>query len=528
MYNIMRFLKFEQPTDPFEKMLKKLQEYYIDIIAWVDKASKSSMYSYFNTECELDDFNVTHKFSRCFVTRQFIKMLLTKSIREDKIENIDSLYTMTPSDILIEEYELNGPSFPDHLFLIIKYKNKFYLLQSYYFAYRISGKYGLIALDETEYQELKDIIEGYKYKGYQNIKVCRTLLSSSLNSLTEDEQTLCNDILKLNNRLSNFTGIDSSKHFRDVSIMYKNTDSNEVIDSVFIMTLDNFILNFSNNLTNIFISMSNKDANTLKISNIEIYNEYLYYDSFINNDTIINNDIIDINKFNSLVGYDFKQIDDNLLSLDDYLFLITNDVNSNNCLGIQKIISGNKNYDTIFINILNSINVTRILREIYELIYSSVKILNVKLKTVNPEDIFNDINKQVDDIFKAKRAILTKDQESDFLQIVEKEYKKAIDEARLNNLPQPEYEKIANEVEQKIIERTRGILFGNKTISNTPEEDKYIDSIILEGRYPSDWSREQIIAASAPPPESLSLAMYKLKYIKYKTKYQNLKKLSSL
>ena len=112
--------------------------------------------SYLNEVCyvETKASHESHALAKCGETAKILIKLFT---------SIDS--NLVNSDIQIIEYSIFGYYYPDHTFLIIKYKTKIYLLQSYYYSYFFSGKYGLQELSSNEYSLLEQILSVYdKYK----------------------------------------------------------------------------------------------------------------------------------------------------------------------------------------------------------------------------------------------------------------------------------------------------------------------------------------------------------------------------
>ena len=113
----------------------------------INKISSVQMYQSFlkNKDCL---FSAT----QCSNTRDFFVDLFTN-------ENIkDCIYYKNDKIISIEIYSLFGSymlsnkkfiNIPDHTFIILKFMDEIYLLQSYYNAYNYSGAYGLRKMDKN-------------------------------------------------------------------------------------------------------------------------------------------------------------------------------------------------------------------------------------------------------------------------------------------------------------------------------------------------------------------------------------------
>ena len=94
---------------------------------------------------------------------------------------------------------IGGPLFPDHTFVLINVRGEQFLLQSYYYAYLLSGKYGVLQLDAESLAELDDILNIYKAITAGEVWISHHLL------------------LTLRLRLSRFTGIDSSRSVGNIA-----------------------------------------------------------------------------------------------------------------------------------------------------------------------------------------------------------------------------------------------------------------------------------------------------------------------
>ena len=135
---------------------------------------------------------VSHSFARCYTTRSII----------DELFGISKWYNYSqflPDDMVFRIISIGGPLFPDHTFVLIKVRGEIFLLQSYYYAYLLSGKYGVLQLDAESIAELDTILNTYK-------------------AITNDEMYITPELLlNLKVRLSVFTGIDSSRSVGNIA-----------------------------------------------------------------------------------------------------------------------------------------------------------------------------------------------------------------------------------------------------------------------------------------------------------------------
>lgn len=175
----------------FEYLLQQLQNNYGTIMALLQ-----AFYAAFSLRIQdlpnyldiSDPHTISHSVARCYSTRCVLSQIF----------GILSWYRtpgLVSDDMLLTSISLGGEDFPDHTFVTIKYKDDVYILQSYYFSYLLSGKYGVIKVSGNELQELADIITEYQY----------------LENNYDIQRIYDNNV-----RLSKFTGVDSSRHHGNV------------------------------------------------------------------------------------------------------------------------------------------------------------------------------------------------------------------------------------------------------------------------------------------------------------------------
>jgi len=131
------------------------------------------------------DIHRSHSHFRCWSSRRFLELLVGFDLLPHKAPEA--------GDVEVTEVSIGGRMFPDHTFIIIGYNNTYYIMQSYYYAYSMTGKYGLIKLSEGEKDLLKQLLGSYQ----EYAKTTR-------------------DVSHLNNILSTFTGVNSVEHGPDM------------------------------------------------------------------------------------------------------------------------------------------------------------------------------------------------------------------------------------------------------------------------------------------------------------------------
>jgi hypothetical protein len=193
----IKFLLLENGfgDDTFQSLLKTIQSRFGFFTAILNR-----FYPSFSRDIpQLNDWidpsspdTVSHSFARCYTTRSII----------DELFGISKWYNycqFSPDDMAFRIISIGGPMFPDHTFVLIKVRGEIFLLQSYYYAYLLSGKYGVLQLDAESLAELDTILNTYR-------------------AITNDEIYITPELLlNLRLRLSVFTGIDSSRSVGNIA-----------------------------------------------------------------------------------------------------------------------------------------------------------------------------------------------------------------------------------------------------------------------------------------------------------------------
>lgn len=148
----MRFIT--SPSNHFEHVIHSFRNVYPYLLKVVTTFGMEKTLEMTPSEC--------HNTVRCFTTVNMLSLF---------IFNNERVKPTLGANIRVEKISLGGFLFPDHVFYHITYigkdgKVRFYILQSYYYAYLVSGKYGFIELTEKEESELQTIMSIYSmYSG---------------------------------------------------------------------------------------------------------------------------------------------------------------------------------------------------------------------------------------------------------------------------------------------------------------------------------------------------------------------------
>ena len=200
----MEFISEKQHSNAFEELLYAVQQLYPFLL---------SIAKQYTVEVERvipgismavppggSAIHISHAFTRCFTTRHILS----------EIFGMERWYTFSRLDLDNVTFRVisigGGGGFPDHTFVTIKYNGVMYILQSYYHGYTLSGKYGVIKLDDTEAQDLDRILEKYKQLAASTARMITPLMAHV--------------IANTNVELSRFTGVDPLRHIGNASAKF--------------------------------------------------------------------------------------------------------------------------------------------------------------------------------------------------------------------------------------------------------------------------------------------------------------------
>lgn len=224
--------------DNFYQFLKRIQRHYWKLHQIISLMKPNKNFCKYS-----------HDRLRCRTTRDVLSEIFIRNKKETNLQTYESNY----NDIIITLISLVGDSFPNHSFMVIEHKGEKYLLQSYWYEYLFSGKYGLQKLTIEEYERLEQILNIYEenkeYPDYELIDEANTIFS-------------------------HFTGIDFNKHPTDISTR-KNVKDN-LLYSTFVFEEEEFFNGLKHYFDNIYDWVIN-----FQEKNFDFDFKYFIYDAFI-------------------------------------------------------------------------------------------------------------------------------------------------------------------------------------------------------------------------------------------------------
>lgn len=285
------------------KMYQSLYPYFLSIIGrddfvkWYEETSGVPYFTNCKTYSLLThNFSDTYTMTRCAATRLVSNFFFFPHTTVENIVNYDissvlsrhksfsDITDIVSSDyenIVVTRYDIGGGLFPDHTFLTIRVGSYLIILQSFYYAYNINSKYGIILLSGNEIALFEQLIETYKkidndYKKFQEIK---ENFYNNIESIEEKErentiiyidltQMKIKENIKYSNKLfERYTGINSEKHCAYVSSIVETSSTyitifpftyNKITFQDNICQNLSYVLKFITNATD-FTSLSSRD-----------------------------------------------------------------------------------------------------------------------------------------------------------------------------------------------------------------------------------------------------------------------------
>ena len=219
----------------------------------------------------------SHSATRCFTTREFFESLFSEShtaLSETEKQQLKAesesvaASSKIPSNITVTRFCFGGEGFPDHTFLVIHDQTHelYYIIQSYYYAYTVNGKYGFLKLSKAAAARFERMINSYE----------------GLVGNNPLEQADKQQLYTLAGELSRFTGVDSRLHGQDNREKFVNLRT--LTHNSKTMPLLRLLGNFSRHMgiqiraLEAFLA-SNKHATHVNAT----LSEYQIYDCFISN-----------------------------------------------------------------------------------------------------------------------------------------------------------------------------------------------------------------------------------------------------
>lgn len=278
----MKFLYTENVNDEevFVKNIKCIQQNYNELyLAVIGIGYHITIKDYNICALARDKIDVNYnndlayQTNQCFVTREFLmylmlgdtmerslqrsvdKIIIKSSIQKEIKDTISKIFRREhDKNVYIYQIDIGGKiqdefsysKFPDHTLILIKYKGKFYIIQSFYNAYSFDSLYGFIELERNDVNEFSEIIQDY----------ARIIKNPNV-----DFQGL----FDTNQRFSYFTGINLYKHFLFMQPMDKLIPNPPHIKIKSLKTTSkSFFKNIKNNINNIYRSIDSWISNNIK------------------------------------------------------------------------------------------------------------------------------------------------------------------------------------------------------------------------------------------------------------------------
>jgi hypothetical protein len=177
-------------------------------------------------------FFFPHETIENVISNMFIK-------RKDSFSDITDLVTIDYDNIVVTSYNMMGGPLPDHTFITVSIDKYLIIIQSFYYAYNMNSKYGIILLSGDEIELFQNLMEEYKKKEeiyrlekerLEEKKQNEIALNLSTDNTLIDIFVLTSNfemnIKHLNKLFQKYTGIDDTKHcvyLNSISSINNNT-----------------------------------------------------------------------------------------------------------------------------------------------------------------------------------------------------------------------------------------------------------------------------------------------------------------
>jgi hypothetical protein len=362
---ILLFLnnKVRTPNSDSEKVNQDMCDKVINFIQDI-RVNYNDIYTMYciNNENNNTKENFSHGLIQCSNTIHILSDLMKLKNVSPTTANKDLFYNV--NNIIINRYVMRGtlPTYkgvgnhfniPDHDFILMVIGKKYYILQSYYYAYTVNGYNGFKELTFDEYLYVHRLIFIFyqyylKYSTSTNRNVEtdeeKALTStSSPKPLTEDEIQY---LQKLKCQFEWYTGIDSNKHEAD-------TDDKETflfefrIKIIPAKDIDLYITNIKNGIcqkSEKTLKYLRENENEDNKTTIKIKFDYFFYNAFIlfknhDCDTKYSVSLYDYNSFKVFTGMNINEAIYNQLEKTDIKFEFQMEIKINIAKQICKFLS---------------------------------------------------------------------------------------------------------------------------------------------------------------------------------------------
>ncbi len=294
-------------VDMFKKLINNIRKHYLDIyfMTCLDDAQ-------FNKE------NFSHGMLQCSTTSKILFNIfnIDSNFAWNALSNRPNIYKR---NIVLTRYTTRGSFIIDnstsadrtkyvnnidHDFILFSINNHYYMLQSYYYSYLVSGLNGFKELSLQDFLLLNRIMWEIK----QDIDTYNVMKSAGTPINVDAFNKLTANITKNKKKMSFYTGINSDKHGADGD--YK--DAPYLINNIYVVPfekIENLVSNVNNNICRKAKQVLDKYSNN---NNINFLFDYFVYDAF-NKDSIKN----DVPSFNTLTGLNVSKLEPLIKSSDD-------------------------------------------------------------------------------------------------------------------------------------------------------------------------------------------------------------------
>lgn len=328
------------------KMFQSLYPYLLNIIGnplftkWYETMSGDLFFSTCLLPMSMGhSFNDNFAMTRCTSTRLFNNFFffphktsenLISNIlkRQSSFSDISELVSVDYKNILVTRYDMIGGPLPDHTFITVSAGKYLIIVQSFYYAYNMNSKYGVILLSGDEIKLFQNLMKEYKEK-HEKYKLEKQRLEKKkqdeiLSNISTDNTFLDlfvldlnfeKEIKPLNVLFQKYTGIDIEKHCVYLNNVSSNIDTNISISSVR-YSKSHFLENICQKLSYVLkfltihldFSKIKEDQDIFMIPSFPQIKQYQIFNSFVDqvNFNSINSDFI------KYTGFEFAS---NILAL---------------------------------------------------------------------------------------------------------------------------------------------------------------------------------------------------------------------
>jgi len=267
------------------KMFQSMYLYFLHIMGnkyftlWYESHSGENFF----TDCELSlghSFSDSYSETRCSATRLVTNFFFfphynvenysSSSLKKKKsfsdisdISNLDF-----KEELVVKRYDMSGFNLPDHTFITINTGTYLIIMQSFYYAYNINSKYGIVLLSGDEIQKFEKLMESYENLVKQK--------SSEIDIIDLFVTEL--NIERLNKEYEKYTGIDLKKHcYYTRSVNKKSRPYFETYKEVY--STSSFLENLCQKLSYVlkFLTLSTDFEKIKEDEDIFFINPYYYY-----------------------------------------------------------------------------------------------------------------------------------------------------------------------------------------------------------------------------------------------------------